>query len=93
MNTKEKIIARLNKGFGLNLPSDTNWVCRQRKYKDIGGFSWCLNCVDNIGSAEPATEVLKWKRWVIEPNTGEIFEYFDSNKERYNLDKCLIENK
>lgn len=95
MTTREKIIKRLNAGFGLSIPVDTTWVCRQRKYRDVGGFSWCLNYVENIGSSEPASTVLRWRKWAYNIETGEIFEYFESNKDfykQYNY-KYLIETK
>ena len=90
MTTKEKIIKRLNK-MGFDIPMDTSWVCRQRKYADIGGFSWCLNCVENIGSCEPASKALKWKKWVISVD-GEISEYFDSALAFYRNNNYIIED-
>lgn len=92
MTPREKIITRLNKGFGYDIPIDTTWICRKRKYKAVGGFSWSLNCVEGLGCAETATEALKWPIWVIDPISGEIFEYFNTNKDRYKIRNYLIEN-
>jgi len=74
MTLREKIIKRLNKTCGYDIPLDTKWTCRQRKYRSAGGFSWCLLDIAGTGSCEPASEVLKWKRWVISKD-GEIFEW------------------
>lgn len=90
MKTREKIINRLNK-MGFDIPMDTNWVCRQRKYRDCGGFSWCLNTLYDLGSCEPANKVLKWKKWAISPD-GEISEYFESASKFYEDNHYTIES-
>lgn len=74
MSLREKIIRRLNKTCGYDIPIDTQWTCRQRKYRPCGGFSWSLHNLEGTGSCEPASKVLRWKRWVISIE-GEIFEW------------------
>ena len=77
--------------MGYDIPMDTSWVCRQRKYADIGGFSWCLNTLYDFGSCEPATKEKKRKKWVISPD-GEISEYFESASKFYELHNYIIES-
>lgn len=72
---KQRLIDRLNKGFGFNIPYDITCICRQsrgcRKY--MGVWSWVMfNHSLEIGSSNTMTECLKMKRWVIDEN-GEIF--------------------
>ena len=97
MTTKEKIIKRLNKGFDFIIPLDANWHTHERAGKSCGCLSWYfsdIRCMyDNYGAAVSATEALKWKRWVIDKDTHEIFEYVESERKHYELTDCLIEKE
>lgn len=43
MTTKEKIIRRLNKGFGFDIPIDANWKTHERAFRNCGGLSWYIS--------------------------------------------------
>ena len=95
--TKDRIIARLNKGFGFNIPNDARWHTHERAFRDAGGMSWYftdlrLSHRENCGAAVPATECLKWNKWVIDED-AEISEYFNHNREYYINNGCLIEGE
>lgn len=95
MTTKEKIIRRLNKGFGFNIPIDANWKTHERAFRNIGGLSWYISDIrcmySNYGAAVSATETLKWKRWVIDREDHEICEYFEHQRKFYEAYDFLIE--
>ena len=82
MTVKEKIINRLNKGFGFNIPLDATWKTHDARgyYRSAGAQSWYFTdsripLQNLVGSADSATECLKWKRWIIDKSEREIFEY------------------
>ena len=83
MTVKEKIINRLNKGFGFDIPLDAEWKTHEAKgyfARSQGAFSWYFTdmriSLDKlVGSCSSATECLKWKRWIIVKSEREIFEY------------------
>ena len=91
MKTSEKIIQRLNKGFGFNLPLDTKFKTHQANSqfsKANAAHAWFISddrvSYDlQIGCCQTMTECLKWKRWVIDTNPWEreLFEYFEDRKE------------
>ena len=61
MTTKERVIKRLNKGFGFNITFDAHWRTHERSFRDCGGMSWYfsdlrLGHLQNCGQAEPASE-------------------------------------
>ena len=87
MTLKERVIKRLNKGFGLSLTMETTWLTRLRN-GCAHGCSWKIGkfCCD-----EPASEAIKWDRWVIAD--GEIIEYFPNMHDTYISREYLIENK
>ena len=65
MTQKQKIITRINKQCGLNIPLDYPIRTHQRKFADSGGFNWYLNG-DNMeynryGGCISITKLLKWK--------------------------------
>lgn len=98
MSVKEKIIKRLNEGFGFNIPQDANWHTHERVFRDCGGLSWYftdIRCshLENCGSAESATETLKWKKWAINTEDAEIFEFFEHNRKYCEANDCLIEGE
>ena len=98
MKVKERIIKRLNEGFGFNIPQDANWLTHERAFKDCGGLSWYFTdtrCsrLENCGSAESATETLKWKKWVINTEDAEIFEFFEHNRKYCEANGYLIEGE
>ena len=80
MTIKERIVKRLNKGFGFSIPSDANWHTHEKTFRNCGGMSWYFCDLriapqENVGCAVPATEALKWDRWLISKEDREIFEY------------------
>ena len=98
MTTKEKIIKRLNDGFGFSIPLDARWKTHERKYRDEGGMSWYFSDTrvypsQNVGSADTVTECLSYDRWVIDQDEREIYEYFEHNLKFYELHDFLIEKK
>lgn len=97
MTIKEKIIKRLNRGFGFDIPLDANWHTHERAFRSSGNLSWYISdirCLHrDYGAAVSATEALKWKRWVINLELKEIFEYFEDQRKYYENNDCLIENK
>ena len=89
---KERVIDRLNKGFGLNIPYEAEWLTHQATgywVRSQGAFSWyfCGEHVPvyawDIGACVSATKALTWDRWIISPNK-EIFLYNEKDpaKER-----------
>lgn len=99
MTLKEKLIKRLNTGFGYNIPLDAKWKTNQAhgNYIGMGAHSWYFCDVNlplnyNVGSCSNVKECLKWKRWVIEPKYMEICEYFENNEQLYKTYGYLIEN-
>lgn len=93
---KERIIKRLNKGFDLNIPLDAKWIHHDgRAFRSSGALSWYLSDARtqhcNYGASVAATECIKWKRWVIVPNLGEIFEYHKNFQNNYESRGYLIE--
>lgn len=95
MTTKQKIINRLNKGFGFNISQDCPWTHHAARGLFAGGFSWSVNMGSmDIGSAESMTECLKWDKWIFDYNLHEIFRYIPSFAESYakNPD-IIIENE
>jgi len=94
---KDKIITRLNKGFGFEIPCDARWHTHERAFRDAGGMSWyfCDNRLshrENCGASVSATEVLQWKKWVIDED-AEIFEYFEYERNYYINNGCWIEGE
>ena len=95
MKLKEKIIKRLNKGFGYNIPNDTPYCHHQATFCGDGRFSWSIACgVHDIGSTSSMKECLSWKRWVLNTELHEIFEYYDNMKLTYSdvLEDVTINN-
>lgn len=93
---KERVIKRLNKGFGFNIPQDARWHTHERGFRANGGLSWYftdirLGHLQNCGSMSPATECLKWEKWCINPDDAEIFEFFECNRELCEARDYLIE--
>ena len=76
MKPVDKIIKRLNNGFGFQF-NENSPICHHRGHGYFtGGWSWCISDgIVDVGSIFPMTECLKWKRWVYKSSTGEIFEY------------------
>lgn len=87
MTLKQKIINRLNKGFGFSLTDTCAWLTRQRNGYGYGA-SWQIH---KFTCEEPAGEAVKWDRWVLAD--GEIIEYVPSQHEDYVARGWLIENK
>lgn len=98
MTLKEKLIIRLNSGFGYNIPLDAKWKTNQAhgNYVGMGAHSWyfCDTSIPhqyNVGSCSNVKECLKWNRWVIEPKDLEICEYNESLLSMYNAYDYIIE--
>jgi hypothetical protein len=98
MTLKEKLIKRLNKGFGYNIPLDSKWKTNQAhgNYVGMGAHSWyfCdlnLPFSHNVGSSSSVKECLKWDRWIIDPRRLEISEYNESLISLYRAHDYLIE--
>lgn len=103
MTVKEKIINRLNKGFNgrYNIPYDARWKTNQARgmwVRSQGAQSWYFSDLklhphELVGSQYPATECLKWRRWLIDLSEREIFEYIEGvttfNSEQYLLETIL----
>ena len=94
---KDKIIERLNKGFGFSIPIDAKWTTHQRAFRSDGAQSWYFNDVripikQDVGACSPATECLKWKRWYI-TSDKEICEYSESYHSFYEGEGWRIEKK
>ena len=92
-SVKERIIERLNKGFGFSIPIDADWTTHQRAFRADGAQSWYFTDVrikkgQDVGACSPATECLKWKRWYISPSK-EIDQYIESEHRYY--ENCRIE--
>lgn len=88
---KERIIDRLKKGFGYDIPYDVEWRTHQATghwVRSQGAWSWYFNDIrlplniNDIGSSFSATTVLSWKRWVI-MGDGEIMEYSENERKYY----------
>jgi len=87
MTVKERIIKRLNEGFGgrYNIPNDANWKTNQAHgmwQRSQGAHSWYFSDLrlfphELVGSQAPASECLKWKRWIISKDDREIYEYIE----------------
>lgn len=97
MTLKEKLIKRLNKGFGFNIPNDAAWHTHERGFRDCGGRSWYfsdsrLSHLQNCGSAVSVTETLKWKKWFIGID-AEIFEFSEYLRKRCEYEGYLIEGE
>lgn len=95
--TKERVIKRLNKGFGFDIPLDAKWHTHERAFRDCGGMSWYftdirLSHIENCGSADSATECLRWKKWYI-TDDAEIFEFFEHLRKRCEANGYLIEGE
>lgn len=79
LTIREKIIKRLNDGFGYNLPPDVKIKHHKgRMTRNLVGFSWYVydtRVPFEVGSCCTMKECLKWKKWVIESYDEEIFEY------------------
>lgn len=100
---KERVIDRLNKGFGLNIPYDVHWYTHQATgmwVRSQGAFSWYFSDlklpphINGVGACVSATEALTWDRWIISPD-NEIFLYYEKDpaKDRmYIEDGYKIEN-
>ncbi|MBP5457679.1 MAG: hypothetical protein J6Y37_14400 [Paludibacteraceae bacterium] len=61
-------------------------------------MSWYFNDMrlshwENCGAAVPASECLKWKKWVIASGSHEIFEFFESNRAYHEDNYDLIEGE
>lgn len=81
MTTKEKIIKRLNNGFGYNIPNDAPYCHHQATFCGDGRFSWSISAgAHDIGSTASMKECLSWERWVLDMELGEIFEYYENLK-------------
>ena len=96
--TKERVIKRLNKGFCFNIPFDAHWRTHERAFRDCGGMSWYfsdtrIGHLQNCGCAEPASECLKWKKWCIDIDNSEIFEFFEHMRKYCESNDCLIEGE
>lgn len=98
MTVKEKIIKRLNKGFGFEIPLDTKWKTHEANSgwaQANGAHSWYfiderIPLNQHVGSQNPATECLKWKRWLIDKSEREIFQYIEGVT-GYDKDYDLLE--
>ena len=93
MTTKEKIVSRLNRAFGLNIPLGCPCYHHGGRGMFTGGFSWSVSsgCLD-VGSSYAMTKCLRWKRWIYDMDMNEIFEYDASQVESYkNCRNLLIE--
>ena len=93
---KDKIIERLNKGFGFSIPIDAEWTTHQRAFRSEGSQKWYFIDVripikQGVGSCATATECLKWKRWYI--SSKEICEYDESKHSFYVEEGFRIEKK
>lgn len=81
MTTKERIIKRLNKGFGLTIPMDA--PCNHH-LGALAEWSWSIsNGVHDIGCINSMTDVLKWKRWMIDTSLRELFYCSEKDIEVY----------
>lgn len=91
MKTKEKIIKRLNEGFGFEIPYDTPWMHHQKERYGGGTFSWSVakGPID-IGSVCSMTECLKWERWIYSKSLHEIFEFIPNREEEYLKDRDVL---
>ena len=95
---KERIIKRLNRGFGFDIPLDARWHTHERAFRDCGGMSWYfsdtrLGHLQNCGSSDTASECLKWKKWYIDTEEAEIYEFFEHLRERCKSCGFLIEGE
>lgn len=73
-SVKERLIKRINKAFNLEITAKDPIFCRMNNRH--GSFSWVIAKGGfEIGSNASMTECLKWKRWVLCTELGEIFEY------------------
>lgn len=90
MSIKEKIIKRLNEGFGFNIPNNAPYCHHQATFYADGRFSWSIsNGAHDIGCTSSMTEALTWDRWVYDTDMREISEYFPRNM----YYGCIIEKK
>lgn len=98
MTVRERIIKRLNKGFGLDIPMDAAWKTHDANSgwaQANGAHSWYFVDVRiplqyHVGSQNPASECLKWKRWIIDKSEREIFQYIEGVTS-YDKDYDLLE--
>lgn len=91
MGIKDRIITRLNKGFGFHFENDDPFYHHGGRGFWQGSWSWGIShgSVD-VGSMFSMTECLRWKRWVFDKNLNEIFEYVPSKLDAEYSD-CIIE--
>lgn len=88
---KERIINRLNQGFGYSIPSNAPYCHHQATFCQDGRWSWSISLGSHdIGSAHSMKECLSWKKWCIDLDLFEIFEYHDNIKPNFYM---LIENE
>ena len=94
MTTKEKIINRLNKGFGFSIPLDAPCTHHQKERYGGGTWSWSVKkgSVD-VGSQYSMTECLKWNRWIYDQDMHEIFEYVPSDAKRLEKNPDILIEK
>ena len=95
MTTKEKIITRLNKAFGWEIPLDAPYMHHQKERWGSGCFSWSVaRGSTDVGSSCSMTECLKWDRWIYSKSLHEIFEYIPNRAGEFEKDRdILIEEK
>ena len=85
MNNKQRIINRLNKGFGLDIPYDAPSITHLSALSD---WSWSISVgVEDIGCEFPMHKALSWERWVLDAASGEIFEYEEQYADIYRQNK------
>lgn len=88
MNTKQKLIKRLNNGFGLKYDETTYWSGRLGS-TNSKSVRWIL---DEIKCYDSATVVLRdWKRWVLA--NDELTEYIPGMESEYAAKGWKVENK
>lgn len=98
MAVKEKIIKRLNNGFGFKIPLDAQWKTHEANSclaQANGAHSWYfvdtrIPLDQHVGSQDPASVCLKWKRWIIDRSEREIFQYIEGVT-TYDKDYDLLE--
>ena len=94
MKSVEKIINRLNKGFGFDIPLDAPYHHHGGRGLFAGGWSWAVSKASHdVGSIYPMSECLKWKRWIYDRGLQEIYEYIPSREEDYKKNPDILIEK
>lgn len=78
LSTKNRLISKINKEFGLNIPLDYPAKTHQKAYKSQGGFCWYFKGsntdINRYGSSFSMSELIKAKKLELFEDFGNTYE-------------------